>query len=90
MEPVTLNGDANASNKTITLSDGRVAVIRDGKGSDSIAAQRLMGGKSELYFAALMSLLVTVGEKSLLMEDFLEMPLKDFTKIQVELADNAF
>jgi hypothetical protein len=76
--------------KKITLSDGRTAVIRKGKGRDAIKAQRISGTDSAKYFAALMAELVTVDGNKMVMEDFEELDLQDYMTIQVELAGANF
>jgi hypothetical protein len=72
---------------TITLSDGREAVLRPGKGRDLLAAQRKIRDPSELIFA-LCAELVTVGSAPLLYEDLLEMPVADVLALQGAVAGN--
>jgi hypothetical protein len=72
--------------KTITLSDGKVAVIRKGKGKDAMNAQKVAGTDMSKFFPALMSQLVTVNGSKLVMEDYEEMDLQDFLTLQGEIA----
>jgi hypothetical protein len=75
---------------TVTLSDGRIAEIRQGKGKDAMAAQKIAGTEVEQFFSALMAQLVTIDGKRMPMEDFGELPLQDFLKIQGEIAGANF
>lgn len=79
-----------ASGKQITLSDGRVAVIKVGKGRDAMAAQKVAGTDISKYFPALMAQLVTIDGNKLVMEDFEELPLQDYLTLQGELAGANF
>lgn len=74
----------------ITLSDGRIAEVRAGKGRDAMNAQKVSGTDTSKFFAALMAQLVTIDGKSLVMEDFEELPLQDFLVLQGELAGANF
>jgi hypothetical protein len=95
MEP-TLTSDAaveygTASSATqITLSDGRTAVIRKGKGRDAMKAQRVSGTDVAKFFPALMAELVTIDGSAMVMEDFEELDMQDYLKIQGELAGANF
>jgi len=75
---------------TITLSDGRVAEIRKGKGRDAMKAQRVSGTDISKFFPALMAELVTIGGQPMVMEDFEELDLQDFLTLQGELAGANF
>lgn len=74
----------------VTLSDGRVAVIRPGKGRDAMNAQKVSGTNVEKFFPALMAQLITIEGVQLVMEDFEELPLQDYLTLQGEIAGTNF
>jgi hypothetical protein len=71
--------------KTITLSDGRVAVIRPGKGKDLLNAARASGGDQFKVMFAIVAALTTINGNALPMEDYLEMDLPDVMALQAEV-----
>ena len=79
-----------ATGKSITLSDGRVAVIRKGKGRDAMKAQRVSGTDISKFFPALMAELVIIDGNKMVMEEFEDLELQDFLTIQGELAGANF
>lgn len=74
--------------RIIELPSGKVATIFKGKGKHVRQAQNLMGDDSSLYLNALMSLLVHVDDKPLLMEDFDEMDMDDYTELMAVVGGN--
>jgi len=71
----------------LTLSDGRVATIREGKGRDLLAAQRKMRDSSEMIFA-LAAELTMVDGKPVIFEDLLDWPVQDVLAVQNAVAGN--
>lgn len=71
---------ATAGN-SVTLSDGRVAVVRDALGKDQIDAKIIMDGNSDMFYFALFELCVLVDGEKLFKTDYLSMKLKDTTAI---------
>lgn len=74
----------------ILLSDGRLAEIKQGKGRHAIKAQNLSSGKQDAYMSILMAMLTTIDGKAIVPEDLEDLPLRDFTAIQVEFATQNF
>lgn len=62
---------------SITLSDGRVVIIRDAIGSDQIKAVKLISGDQSKYLFALLQLCATIDGQVLFIEDYEAMKLKD-------------
>lgn len=69
-----------SNTKEITLSDGRKAVIRKGKGRDLIAAINKVNNENETPFS-LVAELTEINGKKLIFEDFIDMDLEDFMAI---------
>jgi hypothetical protein len=67
--------------KEITLSDGRLAVIKDGKGRDLLNAQKKAKTSDEIPYALIAELTEIDGEY-LVYEDILELPIEDVIKLQ--------
>jgi hypothetical protein len=67
--------------KEITLSDGRLAVIKDGKGRDLLNAQKKAKTSDEIPYALIAELTEIDGEY-LVYEDILEFPIEDVIKLQ--------
>lgn len=87
--PDKLGTEPSGGWQKITLpSSGKIAVVARRKGKHTVAAQRLMDGNQEMYFPALMHLLVTVGGKQLAMEDYLEMDGEDFDELMMAISGN--
>lgn len=74
--------------KVVELPSGKTATIFKGKGKHVREAQRLMGDDNSLYLPALMSMLVQVDGKSLLMEDYDEMDMDDYTELMAVVGGN--
>ena len=67
--------------KEITLSDGKVAVIRDGKGRDLLNAQKKAKSSDEIPYA-LSAELTEIDGTYLVYEDILELPIEDVIQLQ--------
>ena len=67
--------------KEITLSDGKVAVIKEGKGRDLLNAQKKAKSSDEIPYA-LIAELCEIDGNYLVYEDVLEMPINDVIKLQ--------
>jgi hypothetical protein len=64
--------------KTLTLSDGKVAVIRRPKGRDLVAAMTLAGAENRYkYTCALLAQIATIDGAPRVMEDVLELYASD-------------
>ncbi len=72
--------------KRITLSDKRIAIVRELKGYEIDKADRLHDNKGHLYLVALASLAVTIDNNPVLMEELQDMKAKDYTKIRTAVA----
>lgn len=72
----------NPNEKVITLSDGRVCVIRKGKGKDAVEAMKVAGTDSSNFIFALMSRVTTIDGNPIVMEDLEELPLPDVMHMQ--------
>jgi hypothetical protein len=68
---------------SVTLSDGRVAIIRDATGKDQLSAQKLTDGNNELYLFAMLELCVEVSGVKLFISDYESMKLKDVSALTV-------
>lgn len=67
--------------KEITLSDGKVAVIKDGKGRDLLNAQKKAKSSDEIPYA-LIAELTEIDGNYLVYEDILELPIADVIQLQ--------
>lgn len=67
--------------KEITLSDGKVAVIKDGKGRDLLNAQKKAKSSDEIPYA-LIAELTEIDGHYLVYEDILELPIEDVIQLQ--------
>ena len=67
--------------KKITLSDGKVAVIKDGKGRDLLNAQKKAKSSDEIPYA-LIAELTEIDGNYLVYEDILELPIADVIQLQ--------
>ena len=65
----------------ITLSDGKIAIIKDGKGRDLLNAQKKAKSSDEIPYA-LIAELCEVDGSYLVYEDILELPIVDVIKLQ--------
>lgn len=74
----------------ITLSDGRIALIKAGKGKDAKEALRISGGREDEYMNALMSRTVFIDGKAVVPEELDELPMNDYIKIQTEFSEINF
>ena len=69
----------------LTLSDGRLASLREAKGRDLIAASRLTDDVNALALALAAQVLTVAGEP-VLYEDLLDWPLRDVVAVQTAIA----
>lgn len=76
--------------KEITLPSGSVAVIKRGKGIDTIEATKVAGGAQELYLPALISRVTKIDGKSLVLEDITELDADDYHALLAEVTDINF
>jgi hypothetical protein len=74
----------------ITLSDGRKATWRKGKGRDLLAASRMAGGNEPMRIAfGLIAVLVSVDGKALTIEDVEDLDMADVLALQGQVMGNA-
>ena len=71
--------------ETLTLSDGRLARLREAKGRDLIAATRLTDDTNALALALAAQVLTVAGEP-VLYEELLDWPLRDVVAVQTAIA----
>ena len=67
--------------KEIKLSDGKLAVIKDGKGLDLLNAQKKAKTSDEIPYA-LIAELTEIDANYLVYEDILELPIEDVILLQ--------
>lgn len=67
--------------KEITLSDGKIAVIKNGKGKDLLNAQKKAKSSDEIPYA-LIAELTEIDGNYLVYEDILELPIADVIQLQ--------
>lgn len=67
--------------KEIKLSDGKLAVIKDGKGLDLLNAQKKAKTSDEIPYA-LIAELTQIEGAYLVYEDILELPIEDVIQLQ--------
>ena len=67
--------------KEIKLSDGKLAVIKDGKGLDLLNAQKKAKTSDEIPYA-LIAELTEIDGHYLVYEDILELPIEDVILLQ--------
>ena len=67
--------------KEIKLSDGKLAVIKDGKGLDLLNAQKKAKTSDEIP-SALIAELTEIDGNYLVYEDILELPIEDVILLQ--------
>jgi hypothetical protein len=79
-----------AKEDEIKLSNGKTATIKQGKGKDALKAQKLCAGDSDKYLQILMSLLVKIDGQNITLEDLEDLPLNDFSKVQVKFSEINF
>lgn len=77
-------------NLIVALSDGKEAVIFPGRGEHAMEAQKIMDGDESLYFTAMMMQLVEIDGNGLTLEEFKQMPLKDYQKIYLAFLGENF
>ena len=77
-------------NKTITLSDGRIVTIFQGKGYHSRKALQESNGDGFLYLSIFMSMLIEIDGKKVIPEELDELTSKDYTLIQSNFSDINF
>lgn len=76
--------------KTLTLSDGRTAVIRTGKGREVVEAQKQMGTDTSKFMSVITALLTSIDGQSVVFEDLLELEMIDYMQIQQAVAELNF
>lgn len=67
--------------KEITLSDGKIAIIKDGKGRDLLNAQKKAKSSDEIPYA-LIAELTEIDGNYLVYENILELPIADVIQLQ--------
>ena len=67
--------------KEIKLSDGKLAIIKDGKGLDLLNAQKKAKTSDEIPYA-LIAELTEIDGNYLVYEDILELPIEDVILLQ--------
>jgi len=68
------------------LPSGKKVDVLEGKGKDSQFAAKMSEGAPEQYMPALMHVLVRIDGEKLAIEDFEELPLRDYNKLQTEFS----
>ena len=71
--------------KTFTLSDGKIAVVKNGRGYDLLQAQLKAKTSEEIPYALIAELTEINGQK-LVYEDILELPLEDVIVLQTAIS----
>ena len=71
--------------KRFTLSNGKVAIVRELSGEDMIQVNKLVGSNADNYTPALMHFAVKIDGANLPMEDFPKLKGKDFNKINIQV-----
>lgn len=74
----------------LLLSNGKVARIREGKGSDVEKATMEAGGDQTAYLTAMMAATVAIDGKAVNMFELREGKMKDFLSIQSAFAELNF
>jgi len=87
--PRPLEHGEKRDGKTITLPSGKTVFVARRKGRHTVAAQRLMNQDQEMYFPALMHLLVEFDGRQLPMEDYLDMDGEDFDELMMAISGNS-
>lgn len=65
----------------VTLSDGRIATIRELLAEDSEKAARIAGNSAEKASLALSTIATTINGQTVVIEDMAKMKMKDYNKI---------
>lgn len=86
-DDVITHGDGSRS---FELSNGKMCVVREGRGKHMKNAQRIAGTDKSAYMGALMSLLVKIDDESVTMEELEELPLRDYMKMMAVFTDVNF
>lgn len=63
--------------------------IREGKGRDAQKAGQMSAGDTEKVMPALMHLLCTLNGRQMPAEDWLDLALSDYARVQIELNNQA-
>lgn len=74
----------------VLLKDGRIAKVREGKGSDVEKATMEAGGNQAKYLSAMMAATVTIGNRAPNMFEISEESMKDYMAIQTVFAEINF
>ncbi|MBF0481267.1 MAG: hypothetical protein HQK81_06125 [Desulfovibrionaceae bacterium] len=88
--PAPAPAPAPPAANTVTLSDGRVAVFKKGKGLDLLNATRAVANDSSALMFALVAGLTTIDGKSLPYEELLEMDLPDVMELLAKVSGGGF
>ena len=76
--------------RRITLSTGKVAVIRELSGEEMINVNKMLNGVADNYGPAIMHFSVKIDGQQIPMEDYPKMKGKDFNKINLQIMDLNF
>lgn len=74
----------------LLLSNGKIARVREGLGSDVEKASMESNGDRAAYLSSMMASTVTIDEHAVNMFDLKAMKMKDYLNIQAEFADLNF
>jgi hypothetical protein len=93
-EEVKVNVKKTEEGAEVTLRDGKIALIKVGKGRHARKAQTLAADskddKGGAYLSILMSLLVTIDGKSVVPEDLDDLDIRDYNDIFAEFSELNF
>lgn len=76
--------------KLVLLSDGRLAVIREGKGKDAEDAMMIAGKDRKKYMTAMMAKTISIEDAAIPAEQLSQLSLKDYMRLQAAFADINF
>lgn len=85
----TTHENGNQS-KRIKLSDNRIAIVRELKGSEVEQTSRLHQGKEELAVMATATLATKINGEKVIMEELADMRGRDYNKIRTAVAQLNF
>ena len=74
----------------VLLKNGKIAKIREGKGSDVENAMAEINGDKKKYMSAMMAAVVTIDGKAPNMFEIAEESMKDYTSIQAAFTEINF
>jgi hypothetical protein len=81
---------AEASLRTVTLTDGTVVVCHSAKGKHVRQAQRLMDGDETLMIPSLICICADFGGRKMTIEELDERPAKDMLLLIAEYSETSF